>query len=59
LDGEPQRNLYFATQVIESATPIVALNMMDVARGTGRDRCRAASENGVPVFPIVASRGEA
>jgi len=56
-----QRNLYFATQVIELGYPtLVALNMVDVARENGReiDAGLLQKELGVPVFPVVASRGE-
>jgi ferrous iron transport protein B len=56
-----QRNLYLATQIIELGYPtVVALNMTDVARENGHtiDAVRLAGELGVPVFPIVASRGD-
>jgi len=56
-----ERNLYFATQVIELGYPtVIALNMMDVARANGRevDCARLARELGVPVFPMVASSRE-
>lgn len=56
-----QRNLYYATQVIELGYPtVVALNMMDVARNNGHqlDSERLARELGVPVFPLVASDGQ-
>jgi ferrous iron transport protein B len=56
-----QRNLYFATQVIELGYPtFVALNMVDVARENGHeiDAARLSAELGVPVFPIVASKGD-
>jgi ferrous iron transport protein B len=56
-----QRNLYFATQVIELGYPtLIALNMMDVARENGHeiDAERLRVELGVPVCPIIASRGE-
>jgi len=56
-----QRNLYFATQVIELGYPtLVALNMVDVARENGHeiDAAALAKELGVPVLPVVASRGE-
>jgi ferrous iron transport protein B len=56
-----QRNLYLATQIIELGYPtVVALNMTDVARENGHtiDAARLAGELGVPVFPIVASRGD-
>jgi len=53
-----ERNLYYATQVIELGYPtLIALNMMDVARDIGHlvDASRLAEELGVPVFPMVAS----
>ena len=56
-----QRNLYFATQVIELGYPtLVALNMIDVARENGHaiDAAKLGSELGVEVFPLVSSRGE-
>jgi ferrous iron transport protein B len=56
-----QRNLYFATQVIELGYPtIIALNMMDVARENGHEINTEllARELGVPVLPLVASKGE-
>ena len=56
-----QRNLYYATQVIELGHPtLVALNMMDVARANGHeiDLQALSSALGVPVLPLVASDGE-
>ncbi len=56
-----QRNLYFATQVIELGYPtLIALNMIDVARDNGHaiDAAQLSRELGVPVQSIVASRGE-
>ena len=56
-----QRNLYFATQVIELGYPtILALNMMDVARENGHDiDCDALGKAlGVTVVPLVASKDE-
>src|SRR5437867_8666591 len=56
-----ERNLYYATQVIELGYPVIlALNMMDVAEGNGRhiDAEKLSRELGVPVVPLVASRGE-
>jgi ferrous iron transport protein B len=56
-----QRNLYFATQVIELGYPtLIALNMMDVARENGHeiDTELLAGELGVPVLPLVASKAE-
>lgn len=55
-----QRNLYYATQVIELGHPtILALNMVDVADGLGQtiDAALLAESLGVPVVPIVASTG--
>src|SRR5436190_8944433 len=49
-----QRNLYFATQVIELGYPtLVALNMVDVARANGHEinAARLEAELGVPVLP--------
>ena len=56
-----QRNLYFATQVIELGYPtFIALNMMDVAEKNRRqiDSGQLSRGLGVPVFPIVASTGQ-
>jgi len=56
-----QRNLYFATQVIELGYPtILALNMIDVARENGHeiDIGGLSKALGVPVVPLVASKGE-
>jgi len=53
-----QRNLYYATQVIELGYPtLIALNMIDVAENNGHliDPERLAAELGVPVVPVVAS----
>src|SRR5208337_4337999 len=55
-----QRNLYYATQVIELGHPtVIALNMVDVAESNGYhiDEAKLAGALGVPVFPIVASTG--
>ncbi|MDB6022517.1 MAG: ferrous iron transport protein [Pedosphaera sp.] len=55
-----QRNLYYATQVIELGYPtLLALNMVDVAENNGHeiDAAMLARELGVPVLPIVASSG--
>ncbi len=52
-----QRNLYYATQVIELGHPtLVALNMVDVAEGNGHeiDAAALAAELGAPVLPVVA-----
>ncbi|MFM7101141.1 MAG: ferrous iron transport protein B [Verrucomicrobiota bacterium] len=56
-----QRNLYYATQVIDLGFPTcIALNMVDVARENGHaiDVAALSKALGVPVFPLVASRGE-
>jgi len=56
-----QRNLYFATQVIELGYPtLLALNMVDVARENGHeiDVAVLSHELGVPVFPMSAHRGD-
>ncbi|MGD0207751.1 MAG: ferrous iron transport protein B [Verrucomicrobiota bacterium] len=53
-----QRNLYYATQVVELGHPtLIALNMVDVAEVNGQriDEAQLAGALGVPVFPIVAS----
>ena len=55
-----QRNLYYATQVIELGHPtLIALNMVDVAEenGHGIDAEQLAAELGVQVLPVVASTG--
>jgi ferrous iron transport protein B len=56
-----QRNLYYASQVIELGYPtLVALNMIDVAQENGHqiDTGKLACELGVPVLPLVASTGQ-
>ena len=56
-----QRNLYYATQVIELGHPtIIALNMMDVAEANGRaiDCEKLAGALGVPILPVVGSTGK-
>ena len=56
-----QRNLYYATQVIELGYPtFLALNMVDVARDNGHDIdvVGLSKALGVPVYPLVASQGE-
>jgi ferrous iron transport protein B len=55
-----QRNLYYASQVIELGHPtVLALNMVDVAESNGHriDTGKLSAELGVPVVPIVASDG--
>jgi ferrous iron transport protein B len=56
-----QRNLYYATQVIELGHPtILALNMVDVAEANGQriDAAKLSELLGVPVVPLVASTGQ-
>jgi ferrous iron transport protein B len=55
-----QRNLYYATQVVELGHPtLIALNMVDVAEVNGQriDEAKLAEALGVPVLPVVASNG--
>src|ERR1700722_3582530 len=56
-----ERNLYFATQVIELGYPtIMALNMVDVADTIGQkvNADQLAGELQIAVVPLVASTGE-
>jgi len=56
-----QRNLYYATQVVELGHPtLIALNMVDVAEVNGQriDAEKLAAELSVPVQPVVASTGQ-
>jgi len=56
-----QRNLYYATQILEFGYPtLIALNMLDVARTNGEeiDAQGLERELGVPVIEMVASSGE-
>jgi ferrous iron transport protein B len=56
-----QRNLYYASQVIELGYPtVIALNMVDVAEANGHqiDAAKLAEELEVPVQPLVASTGK-
>ena len=56
-----QRNLYYATQVIELGHPtLIALNMVDVAEANGHalDAAKLSELLGVPVLPVVASTGQ-
>jgi ferrous iron transport protein B len=56
-----QRNLYYATQVIELGhRTILALNMVDVAESLGHaiDTKKLSESLGVPVLPVVASSGQ-
>ena len=55
-----QRNLYYATQVIELGHPtLIALNMIDVAEANGHciDFKKLSDALGVPILPVVASAG--
>lgn len=56
-----QRNLYYATQVIELGHPtLIALNMVDVAEANGHqiDSAKLAELLSVGVLPVVASTGQ-
>ena len=56
-----ERNLYYATQVLELGYPVVlALNMVDVAADNGMeiDVKALSRELEVPVVPLVASTGK-
>ncbi|MCW5550695.1 MAG: ferrous iron transport protein B [Verrucomicrobiae bacterium] len=56
-----QRNLYYATQVIELGHPtIIALNMVDIAEANGHQihTDKLSEILGVPVLPVVASSGQ-
>ena len=56
-----ERNLYFTVQLREMGVPmVIALNMMDVARGRGIEvDLQGLSEAlGCPVVPVIATRGE-
>jgi len=56
-----QRNLYYATQVIELGHPtILALSMIDVAQENGHQISarQLADSLGVPVVPLIASQGQ-
>jgi len=56
-----ERNLYYATQVIELGYPtLIALNMLDVARDNGHEVHveRLQEALGVPVCPLIASTRE-
>jgi ferrous iron transport protein B len=56
-----QRNLYYTTQVVELGHPtIIALNMVDVAENNGHriDEQKLSGALGVPVIPVVASKGQ-
>ena len=56
-----ERNLYLASQVMDLGQPtLLALNMVDNAQAAGVlvDAQKLGRELGVPVVPMVASRGE-
>jgi ferrous iron transport protein B len=56
-----ERNLYYATQVLELGYPtLIALNMIDVAEDNGHhvDAAALSERLGVPVQPLVASTGQ-
>lgn len=56
-----ERNLFFASQLLSTGKPmVVALNMMDLARGAGTtiDVGRLSSALGVPVIAMSANRGQ-
>lgn len=56
-----ERNLYMVSQALELGLPlVVALNMMDVARGRGMriDADRLSRTLKVPVIPVEAVRGK-
>jgi ferrous iron transport protein B len=55
-----ERNLYFASQIIELGHPtIIALNMVDVAESNGHsiDTAKLSAALGAVVIPVVASAG--
>lgn len=55
-----ERNLYLVSQLTELGRPVLlALNMMDMAekRGLDIDLDALAERLGIPVFPVVASKG--
>jgi len=56
-----ERSLYLVSQLIDQELPLIlALNMMDVARrgGIRIDVRSLARDLGIPVVPMIASRGE-
>ena len=58
-----QRNLYYATQVVELGHPtLIALNMVDVAEINGQhidaEKNAGCGDSSVPVQPVVASTGQ-
>src|SRR5262249_45393895 len=55
-----ERHLYLTTQLLELECPVViALNMVDVAKGQGIqvDAARLENQIGLPGFPIQANKG--
>ncbi|HXC99586.1 MAG TPA: ferrous iron transport protein B [Verrucomicrobiae bacterium] len=55
-----QRNLYYATQVVELGYPtLIALNMVDVAEDNGHEISaeKLTASLGVPALPVVANSG--
>src|SRR5437016_4880980 len=56
-----QRNLYYASQVIELGHPtLIALNMIDVAENNGHciDTGKLSDALGVAVLPLIATNGQ-
>src|SRR5262249_5844301 len=56
-----ERNLYLVTQVMDLGVPVVvALNMIDIARGQGLqiDAEALSRRLGVPVVPVQANKGK-
>src|SRR5438309_5955442 len=56
-----QRNVYYATQVIELGHPtLIALNMIDVAENNGHciDTEKLGDALGVAVLPLIATNGQ-
>ena len=59
--GNLERNLYLTVQILDLGLPVVvALNMMDEAKGQGRtiDAAALAKELQCPVVPMVANKGQ-
>lgn len=59
--SNPERNLFLASQIMEMGVPmILALNMIDLAERNGirLDAQLLTRRLGMPVVPVVASRGE-
>jgi ferrous iron transport protein B len=56
-----ERNLYLVSQILDQGIPtIIALNMMDIAESQGAriDSNALARQLGIPVIPMIASRGQ-